>query len=156
MKKYTLCLILAFSIGLSGYSQNVDRLLLKASQNENTEKVKISGLMMSLGKKFGSMNDMPLAKGVKSMEVYTLSCSATDLKKDFVELFNNAKDENGYETLIFAKDKDEGVRIMVKKEKDTIKDIILLCMDKDEPTIIKFSGKMKEKDIAELMNKYDK
>lgn len=154
MKKYTLCVVMAMFLGLSGYSQNVNGLLKKVSQTENIEKVKISGFMMSLGKMFGGVGDVPLAKGIKSMEVYTLSHNVPNLKKEFTELFNNAKDEGGYETLIFAKDKGDGVRIMVKKEKDVIKEMVFLCMDESEPTIIQFHGKIKEKDIAKLMDKY--
>ena len=154
MKKYSLCLILGLSLSLSSYSQNVDQLLKKVSQTESIEKVKISGFMMSLGKAFGGLGDIPMANGIKSLEVYTLSNCASNLKKDFTELFNNAKDGSDYETLIFAKDKGDGVRIMVKKEKDIIKEMVLLCMDENEPVIIKFSGKIKEKDLTELVNKY--
>lgn len=156
MKKATLCLVLALSLSLSSYSQRVDRLLKKVSQTESTEKVKIDGFMLSLGKMFGGTSDIPAAKGVKSLEVYTISNNDSDLKKDFTELFNNAKDGGDYETLIFAKDKGEGVRILIKKEKDIIKDMVLLCMDESEPTIIKISGKIKEKDLTELVNKYNK
>lgn len=156
MKKYIFSLVLISLISISGYSQNIDQLMKKVSNTESIEKVKINGFMMSLAKTFGGTKDMPVARGVKSMEIFTLSNNDSHLKDDFIKLFNNTKDEKGYETLIFVKDKEEGIRIMVKKDKDIINNMIFLCMDKDEPTIIRFSGKIKEKDIQELVDKYNK
>lgn len=154
MKKYVLYLILGLFLSLSCYSQNIDQLLRKVSQTETIEKVKINGFMMSMAKMFGEIKDIPIAKGISSLEVYTLSNCAPDLKEDFTKLFNNAKEKGSYETLIFVKEEGKGIRIMVKKEKDTIKDMVLLCMEENEPTIIKFSGKIKEKDLTEFVNKY--
>lgn len=156
MKKYLFCLVLLFGFILAAPAQNIDQLLKKVSKTENIEKVKIGKFMMSLGKAFGGVGDMPVARGIHSMEIYDLSSCDNVLKKDLAKQFNKLKDGGGYETLIYAKDKSDGVRIMVKKDKDTIKEMIILCMDEQDPTIIRFSGKIKDNDIAELVNKYDK
>ncbi|HMM03094.1 MULTISPECIES: DUF4252 domain-containing protein [unclassified Dysgonomonas] len=156
MKKYLFCLVLLFGFILAAPAQNIDQLLKKVSKTENIEKVKIGKFMMSLGKAFGGVGDMPVARGIHSMEIYDLSSCDNGLKKDLAKQFNKLKDGGGYETLIYAKDKRDGVRIMVKKDKDTIKEMIILCMDEQDPTIIRFSGKIKDNDIAELVNKYDK
>lgn len=152
MKKSLFCLILALSSVAICQAQNLDNFLKRVSKSENVETVKISGLMMFLGKKFARVNDIPLAKGVKSLEVYTLSECSDNLKKDFTNLFYNLKDGNGYETLIYTKDGNDGVRILVNKKKDEIHDLVLMCMDEDDPTVIKFSGKIKEKEIVQLVN----
>lgn len=156
MKKVILCLVLSLSLSLSSHSQKVDHLLKKVSQTESTEKVKINGFMLSLGKMFGGTSNIPAVKGINSLEVYTISDNDFDLKKDFTELFNNSKNGGDYETLIFAKDKGEGIRILIKKKKDIIENMVLLCMDENEPTIIKLSGKIKEKDLEDLIDKYNK
>jgi len=155
MKKYLFCLVLSLSLTVSASAQNVDGFLKRVSKAENVEKVKISGFMMFLGKKFASVNDMPLAKGVKSMEVYSLSECSDNLKRDFKDIFHNLKDGKGYETLIYVRDGNEGVRIMVNKNKDTVRDIVMLCMDEHDPVVLKFSGKIKEKEIAALVDKYN-
>ena len=66
------------------------------------------------------------------------------------------KDGDGYETLLMAKDKDDNVRIMMKKKNNTISDMVILCMSANDPTIVKFSGKIKEEDLTQLVQKYDK
>lgn len=152
MKKCLFCLILIISFSQTAYSQNVDQLLSKLSKTENIEKITIGRFVMSLGKLFGGVGDMPVARGVHSMVVYSLSDSRIDVKQDFAKMFNNLKDGAGYETLIIAKDKVDAVRIMVKKKKDIITDLVILCMDEADPTFVKFSGKIKEKDIAELVD----
>lgn len=156
MKKYLFCLTFIFAICLAGHAQNIDQLLNKVSKAENIDKVKIGRFMMSLGKTFGGVGDMPLVRGIHSMEVYNLSGCDHIFKDDLANQFHKIKDGGGYETLIYAKDKTDGVRIMIKKKKDIINEMLILCMDKDDPTIVKFSGKMKENDLAELVDKYNK
>jgi hypothetical protein len=156
MKKYLFCLVFLFGFILVAPAQNIDQLLKKVAKTENIEKIKIGKFMMSLGKAFGGIGNMPVARGIHSMEIYDLSSCDNGSKKDLAEQFNKLKDGGGYETLIYAKDKSDGVRIMVKKDKDTIKEMIILCMNEHDPTIIRFSGKIKDNDIAELVNKYDK
>jgi len=157
MKKYLFCLILALSLSLAGSAQDVDKLLKKVSKTENVDKVKIGGFLMALGKMCGGVGDMPVARGINGLEVYDLSDCDFKFKQDLKNEFNKIKDGNGYETLMSVKDGDEGVRIIVKKDKkNTIREMIILCMDKDDPAIIKLSGKILEKDIAELVNEYNK
>lgn len=155
MKKFLFCLAFISFVSLSGYGQSVDNLLKKASSAKNVEKVKVDGFMMFLGKILGGISDVPVVKGVKSVEVFELSDSDAKLKEDFFSLFNSAKNEKGYETFIFVKDKEDGIRILMKKEKDIIKDLILLCKDEKEPVIIRLTGKISEKDIDQLVNKYN-
>lgn len=111
---------------------------------------------MSVGKMFGGVNNMPLARGVKTLEVYDLSDCNANQKQDISIQFNQIKDSDGYETLMYAREDGDEVRIMIKKDKDLIREMVFLCMDKADPAIIRFSGKIKESDIAELVNKYNK
>lgn len=155
MKKYLLCLVLVIAVWQMSYAQNVDQFIKNVSNTENIDHVKIGRFMMSLGKMFGGVSDMPVARGVHSLEVYDISCCSAKLKQDLKSQINNLKDGDGYETLIQAKSKGDNVRIMVKKKKDVISDLVILCMDDEDSAIVKLSGKIKEKDIAELVNKYN-
>lgn len=151
MKKYLFCFIFAF-IGITAHSQDIDKFLQRASKTENIDKFKMSGFTMFLGKMIGGVKDIPISKGVKSLEIYSLSDCNPQIKDEFNNLFHNLKDGKGYETLIYTKDENDGIRILIKKKKDVIHDVILLCMDKDDPSIIKFSGKIKVADLNQLIN----
>ncbi|GAB6007828.1 DUF4252 domain-containing protein [Dysgonomonas reticulitermitis] len=155
MKKYLLCLILALAIGQMSYAQSVERFLKNVSNTENIDKVKIGRFMMSLGKMFGGVGNTPVARGIHSLEVYDLSDCDARVKQDFVNQINSLKDGDGYETLIMVKDKGDNVRIMMKKKKDVISDLVILCMDDKEPAIVKLSGEIKEKDVSGLVDKYN-
>lgn len=156
MKKYIFCLVLVLSLSQLSYSQSLGNLMNSVSNAENVEKVKIGRFMMSLGKAFGGVGDMPVARGIHSMEVYDLSGCNAAFKQSLLEQMNALKDGDGYETLMTVNDKKDNVRIMMKKDKNVIKDMVILCLSDNDPAIVKFSGKIKEGDIAELIEKYDK
>ncbi|NDV93732.1 DUF4252 domain-containing protein [Dysgonomonas sp. 521] len=156
MKKYIFCLVLVLSLSQLSYSQSLGNLMNSVSKAENVDKVKIGRFMMSLGKTFGGVGNMPVARGIHSLEVYDLSGCDAAFKQNLQEQMYTLKDGDGYETLMTVNDKENNVRIMMKKDKNIIKDMIILCLGDDDPAIVKFSGKIKEGDIAELIKKYDK
>ncbi len=155
MKKYLLCLVLVLAIGQMSYAQSVDKFLKNVSKTENIDQMKIGHFMMNLGKMFGGVGDMPVVRGVHTLEVYDLSNCDAGVKRDFANQINSLKDSDGYETVIMAKDKGDNVRIMMKKKKNEISDLVILCMGDKEPAIVKLSGKIKEKDLSELVDKYN-
>lgn len=155
MKKYLLCLVLVLAIGQMSYAQSVEKFLKNVSKTENIDQMKIGHFMMNLGKMFGGVGDMPVVRGVHTLEVYDLSNCDAGVKRDFANQINSLKDSDGYETVIMAKDKGDNVRIMMKKKKNEISDLVILCMGDKEPAIVKLSGKIKEKDLSELVDKYN-
>ena len=156
MKKYLFCLVLIFSLSITSYAQNMDQLFQKISKIENVDQVKVGRFLMSLGKQFGGVGDIPLARGVHSIEILDLSSCKPSAKQDLSKYVAELKDGGGYETWLQVNDKKNAVRIMAKKKNDIIQDLVILCNDEASPTIIRLSGKMKENDLAELANKYNK
>lgn len=154
MKKYLICLFLVFGAVSASYGQNVSQLIKTASKAEKTEKVKIGRFMMSIGKLIGGVNNMPVARGIHSLEIYELSECDMDVKRNIAEMIDNMKDGDGYETLVMVKDTDSNLRILAKKKKNVINDIVILCSDEADPSIIRFTGKIKEGDIQELIENY--
>lgn len=154
MKKYLLCLAFIFVLCQATYAQDMTQLVKDISATENVEKLKIRRFMMTLGKMFSGINNIPGVKEIHSMEIFSLEDCDQNIREKFMDRFQNVEDGNGYETLIRVKDEEESVRIMIKKEKNIIKEIVLLCVDDSDPTLLKFSGKIKESDIEKLINKY--
>lgn len=155
MKKYLICAVLILMINQVGYAQDAKQLLSKYSNAKDIESVNIGSFMMKLGKTFGGIGDTPVARGVNSIQILEFSSCSQKIKDQFTSDVKKLKDGSGYETLIQVKNRNEGLRIMVKKEKDVIREIVLFCHDKNDPTIIKLSGKIKESDLAELVEKYE-
>ncbi len=150
-------MLLVLSLAATAQAQDVNKFMKKAANAENVEKVKIGGFLMFVAKTFGAFDDVPEMKGLKGVEIYDLSECYSGLKQELVKEFGKIKDGNGYETLIQIKDGGDNIRIMVKKDKkNNIREMIFLCMEKDDPAIIKISGKISENDIAQLVNEYSK
>ena len=71
MKKYLICLVLTIALGQIAYGQSLNKLMDNLSKVENIETVKIGPFMMTLGKAFGGVGNMPVARGIHSMEYMT-------------------------------------------------------------------------------------
>lgn len=157
MKKISI--FLAFII-LSAYqasAQNAEQVIRNISSVENMEHIKIRRFLLSAVKMFGGLKNVPLVKSIHSMEVFILENDIPIEQRSYVkEQINSLKDGSGYETLLQVKDSESFVRIMIKKDKKIIKEVILFCLDEEDTTILKMNGKIKESDLAELTKKYTK
>lgn len=99
------------------------------------------------------MGDIPLLRGVHGMEVFDLEdCSKMD-KQKCVNRIGDVKDEDGYDTLIKARDKEDDVRIMIKEKGKFISEVVIINIEGETPSIVRFWGKMKKDDLNELMSK---
>jgi hypothetical protein len=138
-------------------AHDLDRLLKKAAQAENVESVKIGGLLLWMGKMIETTDDIPdSAKNINKIEVYDLSDCKADIKQEISREINNLKSDRNYETLIQVREKGKNVKILAKRKKDSIKELLILVSDNDEPVIVRLQGNIKQKDLTALVNKYGK
>lgn len=157
MKKCLFCLILILAIGQQAYSQkNVEQFLNEISTAEGVEKVKIGRFMMTLVKLTGDINKIPGVKGIHSLEVLTLDDCSQDLRHEFSEQLTVMEDGTAYETLMRVQDEDDFVRIVAKRGKDVIEELVFFCLDKDDSTVLRFKGKIQESELANLTGQYNK
>ena len=61
-------------------------------------------------------------------------------------------EQNGYETLVRTKEKDETVNLLAKMDKDAIKELVIFFTDKDECGLTLMKGKIKKEDINVMIN----
>lgn len=157
MKKSILTLVLVVFLTPIAMAHNLDRLIKKVERAENVEKVKVSGFLLSLGKILGATSDLPAAvQSLSKIEVYDLSSCHASIKKELsleIEKFSSDKD---YETLLQVKEKKEHIKILLKRKKNTIKELLILVADSQEPSIIRLHGNIKQKDLNALIAAYDK
>lgn len=153
MKKSILTLVLVVFLTPIAMAHNLDRLIKKVERAENVEKVKVSGFLLSLGKILGATSDL---QSLSKIEVYNLSNCHASIKKELsleIEKFSSDKD---YETLLQVKEKKEHIKILLKRKKNTIKELLILVADSQEPSIIRLHGNIKQKDLNALIAAYDK
>ena len=63
----------------------------------------------------------------------------------------NALNEDQYETLIRVSDGDDKVKILVREEKEIIKEMLIVCSGSEDCALIQFKGNFKESDIDALV-----
>ncbi len=156
MKKLFITLICITLFGQVGMAHDLDKLLKKVSKAENVESVKIDGFMLWLGKKFGGTKDLPNSiKNISKIEIHDLSNCQNNLKQEINTAIKELKDSGEYETLAQVKNKGEHLKVLIRKEKGYIKEFLVLTTENDSPSIIRLHGNINEKDLAELMDKYN-
>jgi hypothetical protein len=157
MKKIVITFICLAFFSQYSMAHDLDRLLKKAAQAENVESVKIGGLLLWMGKMIETTDDIPdSAKNINKIEVYDLSDCKADIKQEISREINNLKSDRNYETLIQVREKGKNVKILAKRKKDSIKELLILVSDNDEPVIVRLQGNIKQKDLTALVNKYGK
>jgi hypothetical protein len=136
------------SFGQISKEYTIDGLFDEFGKEQNIEKVEINGFVMKFA---GFFSD---TKGVTGIEVYSLEECDNTVKQRFGEAFRNIKD-NDYETMISNNEDGNRTKIMIKTEKDIIKELIVLTDGKDR-ALIRIKGKIKPDDVQSVVKNNSK
>lgn len=151
MKKIIITFICLACFSQIGRAHDLDKLLKKAARTENVESIKIGGFLLSLSKMFSSEKLPASVKSLNKIEIYYLSNCKAEIKKEMIEEIKKFNFDSNYETLVHVKDKGENVKIVIKKQKSNIKELLILIADDKDPSIIRLHGNIKQDELAELM-----
>lgn len=112
----------------------IDKLSRSITRLPNVEKVTLTPLVLNLIKPFS-----PEMKGINSMNMLNAEELSTTDYNQLKKLLNQCND-NGYETLVSTNEEDEIARILMKIEKEKIREIIIISLEKDEVSFIRIKG----------------
>lgn len=144
--KYVLLVLIAL-FTQTGYGQkNIGELFKDFSQEENVARVSLGNFSMKLA---GLFTDV---MGVNGVEVLSLDDCSQTVKENFRQAVKDVKD-NGYETMLTSNEGDERTRILVKIEKETIRELIVFSTGSTN-ALIRIKGKIKPSDIDSLVKKH--
>ena len=62
--------------------------------------------------------------------------------------------DDKYEVLLKANDKEEKTRILARFQNDAIRELVIVSMG-NEPTLVRIKGKIKPEDVQKLVNPDD-
>jgi hypothetical protein len=159
MKKIGLLGVFIFALSIQLFGQGPDNIMSKLSKSKDMEKISVGSFGMFFIKLVGGVNGVPELKGIQSFELLTLSDDCpVDRKKEIRKQLENLKDDDKYSTLLRVKDNEDNVRIMIRKEKDTIKEVFMIVLSKDmeDTVVMSLKGNIKENDLSDLVAKHDK
>ena len=129
MKKYIAILILILFCQ-AGYSQSMDKLFNDFAKQKNVTHVTVGPFLMKISSLFTE------TMGVKSIEVLS-----------FEECGNTVKDD-----LRAANEEGNRTKVMVRIDKDIIRELVILTTDGGDDALIRIKGKIKPSDIEKVIN----
>lgn len=157
MKKSILTLVLLIFLVPVARAHDLSRLIKKVERAENVEKLKVSGFLLTLGKVLGAASDLPdTVQNLSKIEVYDLSNCHASIKKELTQEIEKISSDKEYETLLQVKEKKERIKILLKRKKNTINELLILVADHQNSSIIRLRGKIKQKDLNALIAAYGK
>lgn len=121
----------------------------------NAEYVSVPRFLMRLGMMFAdedkdSAEAERLMHSIHSMKVLDLEKCSSGVKQRFMKRID-ALNEDRYETLVRVNDEQDKVRILIRGEKELIKEILIVCSGPEDCALIQFKGNFKESDIDALV-----
>lgn len=149
MKKYIAIFVLLLACQV-GYSQkySVNQLFKEFNKVEQSEKVKMGKLIMGFA---GLFTD---TMGVDGIEAYDFDDCTHEVKEKLKNAIKNLKDPS-YETMITSNEDGERTKILVKIEKEVIRELVIIVTG-DSNALVRIKGKIKPSDIEQLAQKHGK
>lgn len=138
MKTKILILALAAFCSFSSISAGncIDNLFNTASRMPNAEKVNLNSFVLGLLKPFSSE-----LKGIKSMSIIDAENISSKNYTRFEKIITQC-DSDGYETVTSSNEENEIVRILMKIEKEKIREIVIISLEENEISLIRIKGKI--------------
>jgi hypothetical protein len=146
MKKVFLSLAAMFMIALAGQAQTVDQLFAKYAKEKGTVKVSIG----KMGMMFASLFEDTM--GVDGLDVLSFE-DCTDAFRNKMNAAINSLNDNKYELLLTAKDDGENVKILVRNEKDVIRELVVMVSGNDV-ALVRIRGNIKHSDLDRVINRH--
>lgn len=142
MKRYFVILALIL-ICQAGNSQTMNDLFKEFSKIEQINHVKIGNITMKLASMFTE------TMGVNGIEVIEFSSCKNEIKERFTKAIKELKDPD-FETMVTSNDKGSRTKVMVRIEKDMIRELVVLTTGNSN-ALIRINGKIKPSDIDKVV-----
>lgn len=151
MKKYIFTLLLFLGCQIS-FAQNSTALFDEFRQEKNAEYISASPFIMFIGKMFWHNDEgKEIASKIHSAKVLNLDECSPEVQQRFARHFK-ALSNNGYETLMQMNEDGEHIHIQMRMKKEVIRELLIAIMEDGECSLVQVNGKIRKKDIAQLIN----
>lgn len=145
MKRYFVILAL-ITISQTGFSQTMNQLFDSFSKQDHVTKVTMGKFIMKLSSVFTE------TMGVDGIEVLDLDECGEKVKKNFSNAIRDLKDPT-FETMVTSNEKDSRTKVMIRIDKEMIRELVVLTTGKDN-ALIRIKGKIKPSDIEKVVKNH--
>lgn len=144
MKKYITILILILFCQ-AGYSQSMDKLFNEFAKQDNVTRVTVGPFLMKISSMFTE------TMGVNSIEVLSFDECGSTVKEKLRTAIKQLKDPN-FETMVTSNEGGSRTKVMVRIDKEMIRELVVLTTDGNDDALIRIKGKIKPSDIERVVN----
>ena len=144
MKKYIAILILILFCQ-AGYSQSMDKLFNDFAKQDNVTRVTVGPFLMKISSMFTE------TMGVNSIEVLSFDECGSTVKENLRTAIKQLKDPN-FETMVTSNEGGSRTKVMVRIDKEMIRELVILTTDGGDDALIRIKGKIKPSDIERVVN----
>lgn len=144
MKKYIAILILILFCQ-AGYSQSMDKLFNDFAKQDNVTRVTVGPFLMKISSMFTE------TMGVSSIEVLSFEECGSTVKENLRTAIKQLKDPN-FETMVTSNEGGSRTKVMVRIDKEMIRELVVLTTDGGDDALIRIKGKIKPSDIERVVN----
>ena len=144
MKKYIAILILILFCQ-AGYSQSMDKLFNDLAKQDNVTRVTVGPFLMKISSMFTE------TMGVSSIEVLSFDECGSTVKENLRTAIKQLKDPN-FETMVTSNEGGSRTKVMVRSDKEMIRELVVLTTDGGDDALIRIKGKIKPSDIERVVN----
>ena len=144
MKKYIAILILILFCQ-AGYSQSMDKLFNDFAKQDNVTRVTVGPFLMKISSMFTE------TMGVSSIEVLSFDECGSNVKENLRTAIKQLKDPN-FETTVTSNEGGSHTKVMVRIDKEMIRELVILTTDGGDDALIRIKGKIKPSDIERVVN----
>lgn len=143
MKKYIAILILMLSCQV-GYSQSMDKLFNDFAKRKDVTRVTVGPFLMKISSLFTE------TMGVNSIEVLAFDECSNSVRNDLHDAIKKLKDPD-FETMVRSNEGGCQTKIMVRIDKDFIRELVILTTDEGDDALVRIKGKIKPSDIEKVI-----
>lgn len=153
MKRFVLtCMTILLTL-VAGQAKDISDLFDDFKKERHADYVSVSPFMMKMAGMFASASDGgEIMQGIHSVRVLDLEECSSSVKQRFNREVNDVN-VSDYEEMVRVKDEGELVRILVKQDKDIIREMVILCTGGDDCTLVALTGKIRQQDIDKIVDR---
>ncbi|MDR1652842.1 MAG: DUF4252 domain-containing protein [Prevotellaceae bacterium] len=155
MQKLIVVFVLIFAVNPANRAQQIDKFMKSFAKTEGVVHFKMDGSLPSVAKMLiGESACNAVDKKFKSVEILSSKNADSKQIKKFISAVNKLSGSKGYEPLMAVCDGSKNVNIVLEKDKDLIKSVIIFVSSDSGLSIIRLKGKISESDISELAKQH--
>lgn len=123
----------------------MDKLFDDFAGRKDVTRVTIGSFLMKMSSLFTE------TMGVKSIEILSFEECGNTVRDDLCTAIRKLKDPN-FETMVNSNEEGSRTKVMVRIDKDIIRELVILTTDGGDDALIRIKGKIKPSDIEKVIN----